>query len=74
MSCDASILKNKSGRLAVTGRLAEDIEIAARMRLSNTLASSNNAPVNVINKLAFDDLIDVAGPPFGSPSGSTRER
>jgi hypothetical protein len=54
--------------------LQEDIEIAARVRLSNTLASSNNAPVNVIKKLAFDDLIDVAGPAFGSPSGSTRER
>jgi uncharacterized protein (DUF2336 family) len=46
----------------VIGRLAEDIEVAARVRLSNTLAPSNNAPVNVIKKLAFDDLIDVAGP------------
>jgi uncharacterized protein (DUF2336 family) len=46
----------------VIGRLAEDIEVAARVRLSNMLAPSNNAPVNVIKKLAFDDLIDVAGP------------
>ena len=46
----------------VIGRLAEDIEIAARVRLSNMLAPSNNAPVKVIKKLAFDDLIDVAGP------------
>jgi uncharacterized protein (DUF2336 family) len=46
----------------VIGRLAEDIEIAARVRLSNMLAPSNNAPVRVIKKLAFDDLIDVAGP------------
>jgi uncharacterized protein (DUF2336 family) len=46
----------------IIGRLAEDIEIAARVRLSNMLAPSNNAPVNVIRKLAFDDLIDVAGP------------
>jgi uncharacterized protein (DUF2336 family) len=46
----------------VIGRLAEDIEIAARVRLANKLAPSNNAPVNIIKKLAFDDSIDVAGP------------
>jgi uncharacterized protein (DUF2336 family) len=32
------------------------------VRLANKLAPSNNAPVNVIKKLAFDDSIDVAGP------------
>src|ERR1700679_892666 len=46
----------------IIGRLAEDIEVAARGRLSNMLAPSYNAPVNIIRKLAFDDLIDVAGP------------
>ena len=46
----------------VIGRLAEDIEIAARVRLANKLAPSNNAPVEIIEKLAFDDSIDVAGP------------
>jgi uncharacterized protein (DUF2336 family) len=46
----------------IIGRLAEEIEIAARVRLANKLAPSNNAPINVIRKLAFDDSIDVAGP------------
>jgi uncharacterized protein (DUF2336 family) len=46
----------------IIGRLAEEIEIAARVRLANKLAPSNNAPVNVIKKLAFDDSIEVAGP------------
>ncbi|HEY3890769.1 MAG TPA: hypothetical protein VGM00_02305, partial [Bradyrhizobium sp.] len=41
----------------IIGRLAEDIEIAARVRLANKLAPSNNAPVKIINKLAFDDSI-----------------
>jgi uncharacterized protein (DUF2336 family) len=43
-------------------RLAADIEVAARARLSNQLAHTNNAPVRVVGKLAFDDSIDVAGP------------
>src|SRR5271156_4607648 len=46
----------------VIGRLAEEIEITARVRLANKLAPSSNAPINVITKLAFDDSIDVAGP------------
>jgi uncharacterized protein (DUF2336 family) len=46
----------------VIGRLAEEIEKAARVRLANKLASSGNAPFNVIRELAFDDSIDVAGP------------
>src|ERR1700687_3187528 len=46
----------------IIGRLAEDIEIAARVRLANKLAPSRNAPIDVIKKLAFDDSIDVAGP------------
>src|SRR6202453_4592913 len=46
----------------IIGRLAEEIEVAARTRLANKLAPSNNAPIDVIKKLAFDDSIDVAGP------------
>jgi hypothetical protein len=56
----------------IIGRLAEDIEIAARVRLANKLAPSNNAPVKIIKKLAFDDSIDVAG--LGSPIGSIPKR
>ena len=43
-------------------RLAEEIEFAARVRLANKLAPSNNAPINLIKQFAFDDSIDVAGP------------
>jgi uncharacterized protein (DUF2336 family) len=43
-------------------RLAADIEIAARVRLANKLAPSDNAPLKIIKILAFDDVIDVAGP------------
>jgi uncharacterized protein (DUF2336 family) len=46
----------------VIGRLAEEIEQVSRIRLTNKLAPSNNAPFEVIRKLAFDDSIDVAGP------------
>jgi uncharacterized protein (DUF2336 family) len=46
----------------IIGRLAEEIELAARIRLANRLAPSSNAPIDVIKKLAFDDSIDVAGP------------
>jgi uncharacterized protein (DUF2336 family) len=46
----------------IIGRLAEEIELNARVRLATKLAPSNNAPFGVINKLAFDDSIDVAGP------------
>jgi uncharacterized protein (DUF2336 family) len=46
----------------VINRLAEEIELTARIRLANKLAPSNNAPLDVIRKLAFDDSIDVAGP------------
>jgi uncharacterized protein (DUF2336 family) len=42
--------------------LAEEIEQAARAQLADRLARSDNAPTNVINKLASDDSIDVAGP------------
>jgi uncharacterized protein (DUF2336 family) len=46
----------------VVTRLADEIEVAARAQLSERLARFDNAPVNVIHKLAFDDAIEVAGP------------
>jgi uncharacterized protein (DUF2336 family) len=46
----------------VIGRLADSIEVAARAKLSTRLAHASYAPVNVIEKLAFDDAIDVARP------------
>jgi uncharacterized protein (DUF2336 family) len=46
----------------IIGRLEQDIETAARAQLSRRLARADNAPVKIINKLAFDDSIDVAGP------------
>ena len=46
----------------VIGRLAEEIEVVARARLAKRLAHVNNAPTNVIRRLAFDDSIAVAGP------------
>jgi uncharacterized protein (DUF2336 family) len=46
----------------VIGRLADEIEVAARAQLARRLARVDHAPVNIIHKLAFDDSIDVAGP------------
>jgi hypothetical protein len=46
----------------VIGRLADEIEVAARAQLARRLARFDKAPVNIIHKLAFDDAIDVAGP------------
>lgn len=46
----------------IIGRLAEEIELEARVRLAGRLACSTNAPFEVINKLASDDSIDVAWP------------
>src|ERR1700737_2441327 len=46
----------------IIGRLAEEIELSARARLASKLAPSNNAPFEVIKRLASDDSIDVAGP------------
>jgi len=46
----------------VIGRLAEEIEHAARAKLAKRLAHTNNAPFKVVMQLAFDDSIDVAGP------------
>ncbi len=46
----------------VIGRLADEIEVAARAQLAKQLARFDQAPVNIIHKLAFDDEIEVAGP------------
>jgi uncharacterized protein (DUF2336 family) len=46
----------------VIGRLADEIEQVTRAQLAQRLASSDKAPFNVLQKLAFDDCIDVAGP------------
>jgi len=46
----------------VVTRLADEIELAARAQLSDRLARFDRAPANIINKLAFDDAIEVAGP------------
>src|SRR5947209_3133624 len=47
---------------AVIGRLADEIEVAARAQLAKQLARFDRAPVNIIHKLAFDDDVEVAGP------------
>jgi uncharacterized protein (DUF2336 family) len=46
----------------VIGLLERDIAVAARAQLAIRLARIDNAPTRIINKLAFDDSIDVAGP------------
>jgi uncharacterized protein (DUF2336 family) len=46
----------------VIGRLAEEIEVAARAQLARRMARFDGAPINIIQKLASDDSIDVAGP------------
>src|ERR1700733_3323897 len=46
----------------VIGRLAAEIEHVSRVHLANKLAPSNNAPFDVIRKLACDDSAEVAGP------------
>ncbi|WP_213769637.1 DUF2336 domain-containing protein [Bradyrhizobium sp. dw_78] len=47
---------------AIIERLADEIEVNARAELSSRLARFDQAPINVIHKLAFDDSIEVAGP------------
>src|SRR6266480_5753410 len=46
----------------VIGRLADQIEVAARAQLARRLAPLDYAPLNIIHRLAFDDSIEVAGP------------
>jgi uncharacterized protein (DUF2336 family) len=46
----------------VIGRLSDVIEGATRARLAKRLVETDQAPMNILNKLASDDDIDVAGP------------
>jgi uncharacterized protein (DUF2336 family) len=46
----------------VIGRLADEIEVTARAQLAKRLVRFEDAPVNILHKLAFDDSIEVAGP------------
>jgi uncharacterized protein (DUF2336 family) len=46
----------------IIGQLAQEIEVGTRAQLAKRLARVDHAPINTINKLAFDDSIDVAGP------------
>jgi uncharacterized protein (DUF2336 family) len=46
----------------IIGRLADEIEVDARVQLAAKLARSSNAPFAIVGKLASDDEIDVAGP------------
>jgi len=46
----------------VIGRLADEIETAARSQLAEKLARFDQAPGNIIRKLAFDRAIEVARP------------
>jgi uncharacterized protein (DUF2336 family) len=46
----------------VIGRLAAEIETAARAELAVRLAPIANAPMETIRQLAYDDAIEVAGP------------
>ena len=41
----------------VIGRLAEEIEVAARAQLSELMSACDHAPLNVIEKLALVDEI-----------------
>ena len=43
-------------------KLAAEIELAARAKLAAKLSRIDHAPRNLVNKLACDDSIDVAGP------------
>ena len=58
----------------VIGRLADEIEVAARAQLARRLARFDRAPVNIIHKLAFDDSIDVAGPILQESESSSPTR
>ena len=58
----------------VIGRLADGIEVAARAQLSRRLVRTDNASINIVKKLAFDDSIEVAGPMLqhcGRPDAKT---
>jgi len=46
----------------IIDRLALELELQARAKLADLLSNSNNAPIQTIKKLAYDDSILVAGP------------
>jgi uncharacterized protein (DUF2336 family) len=46
----------------VLRRLAADVEVEARAKLSQRLAGMGSAPPRLVRSLAFDDEIEVAGP------------
>jgi uncharacterized protein (DUF2336 family) len=46
----------------VIGRLAVDTDVAAKAELAQRLAPIENAPPDIVRRLADDDTIDVAGP------------
>jgi uncharacterized protein (DUF2336 family) len=50
----------------VMGRLIEDSDVAAKAELSERLAAIDNAPPKLIDRLAADDMIDVAAPVLAS--------
>jgi len=52
-------------------RLTSEIEVQARAKLANRLATMPNAPPKLIRLLAFDDAIEVAGPVLTSSSQLT---
>ena len=49
----------------IIARLADEIELGARIQLAKKLAPSKNAPLKIIKRLAADDWIEVAGPVLG---------
>jgi len=49
----------------IIARLAEEIELGARIQLAEKLAPSKNAPLQIIKRLASDEWIEVAGPVLG---------
>jgi uncharacterized protein (DUF2336 family) len=46
----------------IIGKLAVEIELAARAKLAARLSRIDHAPLHLINKLASDNSIEVAGP------------
>jgi uncharacterized protein (DUF2336 family) len=46
----------------VMSKLVDGVEVAARAAFGGRLATTSDAPLNVIRLLAFDDAIEVAGP------------
>ena len=50
-------------------RLIVEIETKARAEMAHTLAPMNNAPLELMRKLAHDDDIAVAGPVLTQSAG-----